>query len=102
MGDRLFCALLVVGVVAAVGLRAADPAQAAQCRSVHAEGRTAYGIHAHSIGCHKARRHLHKWMRTRFPHDFTGWYCDLSARRKICSNGNGAAPPYMTFYLRRS
>jgi hypothetical protein len=92
-------ALVIVLALTATGR--VDSAQAARCTSVHAGGKTAYRIHAHNLGCHSARRHLRRWMRTHFPHRFTGWFCDLSSNPKLCSKGNGAGAPYFTFFLRR-
>jgi hypothetical protein len=91
-------------VVAALALGfalLAAPASAKSCGHAQANGKIAYRINAHNIGCIKTRQHLRHWMRTRFPHHQVGWYCDTSGRRKLCSAGNGAAPPYFTFYLRR-
>lgn len=92
-------------------LRLGCPAQAAQraharrvvrpCRTVRAGGRTAYRVLAHnSLRCPGARRHLRGWLRHGFPHDQTGWYCDMRSRPKLCSIGNGAAP-FVIFRLRR-
>lgn len=82
----------------------AAAARAAQmrggCSPVHATGRTAYQVRAHDgLGCGSARAHLHRWLRRGFPHAQTGWYCEMSSARKLCSLGNGAAP-YVTFRLR--
>jgi hypothetical protein len=78
-----------------------DPAQAARCRSVHAGGEKAHRIHAHNLGCPSTRHHLRRWMRTHFPHDPIGWFCDTHSRPDVCSKGNGGGAPYFTFYLRR-
>jgi hypothetical protein len=71
-----------------------------RCSRVSAAGRTARQVRAYNhLGCRAARGHLHHWLRHGFPHDQTGWYCDMSGGRKLCSLGNGAAP-FFTFRLR--
>jgi hypothetical protein len=99
-GLVLASAMLIVALGLAV-FGHVDPAQAARCRSVHAGGEKAHRIHAHNLGCPSTRHHLRRWMRTHFPHDPIGWFCDTHSRPDVCSKGNGGGAPYFTFYLRR-
>jgi hypothetical protein len=69
------------------------------CGHVKAANKVASDIEAHNYGCRDTRHHLRHWMKTHFPHSFTGWYCDMSSAQKLCSEGNGTAPPYFTFHL---
>lgn len=92
--------LLAAVAVAALAL-GTGTAQARGCRRVSAHGSVFTRISVHNgLRCAGARRRLRAWARHGFPRHQTGWYCDMSAPRKLCSLGNGDAP-YVTFRRRR-
>jgi hypothetical protein len=89
-----------VALVVALGV-APRSARAKSCAGVSAKRHVYQGIAVHnSLTCARARTLIRRWDRTRFPHSQTGWYCQMNTRRKLCSEGNGAAP-YFRFVRRR-
>lgn len=99
---KLLCLIALLAVAAAAGALSAS-ADAASCRSVHVRGEaTATHVRTYNhVTCREARRNLRRWMRTRFPRNQLGWFCETRPRRKLCSRGNGGGAPYFTFRLRR-
>jgi hypothetical protein len=96
----IFCAASLAALASSASFDA-DTAAAKSCKRVHAAGKEAYRIAAHNMSCRKTRKKLRRWMRTGFPQDNYGWYCDTRGEPKLCSGGNGSGAPYFTFYLRR-
>jgi hypothetical protein len=96
----ILCAFVVVSFVGSATFDT-ETADARSCKTVNAAGKTAYGINAHNVRCKTTRKKLRRWMRTSFPRNPYGWYCDMRRRPKLCSGGNGAGAPYFTFRLRR-
>ena len=94
-------ALALAALLLGFSLLAPPSASAASCRAVSAGGEMATSVRSFNLGCTAVRRNLVRWMRTRFPKNRFGWYCDLSGERKLCSGGNGGGAPYFTFRLRR-
>lgn len=93
-------AVLAVAAAACLAL-GARTAEANGCHRVVAGKSVFTRIAVHNgVRCAGARRHLRNWARHGFPHRMTGWYCDMSHRRKLCSFGNGDAP-YFTFRRHR-
>jgi hypothetical protein len=93
-------AVLAVSVAACLAL-GAGTAQARGCHRVVAGASVFTRVSVHNgVRCGGARHKLRAWARHGFPHAQTGWYCDMSHRRKLCSFGNGNAP-YFTFRRHR-